>query len=115
MTFWSSDLCPRPPAETVARVTLRLAAPQCATDPDWEAERPASAVYRRVVRALHDHCTGPAGPLSAPGFIVCFHIVRHVLETDTGDEDMMIKGLKVRRRMYWLQYRGLLPKEQCFI
>ena len=82
----------------MARVTLRLSAPQCATDAGWEAERPASAVYRRVLLALHERCSADGGaPLSAPGFIVCFPLLRHVLETDTDKEDVMIKGLKVRR------------------
>ena len=88
----------------MARVTLRLSAPQCPTDPGWEAERPASAVYRRVVLALHDRCTAEdGGPLTAPGFIVCFHLIRHVLETDTDNEDMMIKGLKGTGIAEWRQ------------
>ncbi|XP_043189397.1 eIF-2-alpha kinase activator GCN1-like isoform X4 [Amphibalanus amphitrite] len=105
-------------AETVARVTLRLCAPQCATDAGWEAERPASAVYRRVVLALYDRCSaGDGSPLSAPAFIVCFPLLRHVLETDTENEDVMIKGLKLVEMHAQLRGDGdlldpsLLPRE----
>lgn len=97
-----------PAAETVGHVTLRLEAPQCETDAGWEAERPASAAYARVVRLLQTQ-TAAQGALSAPAFTVCWQLVRHVLETASGDEELMLQGLKVRHLhqsgMWWCQCR----------
>ncbi|XP_037092852.1 eIF-2-alpha kinase activator GCN1-like [Pollicipes pollicipes] len=88
------DAPQKPLAETVAHVTLRLAEPQCAVDAGWEAEQPAEAAYWRVLRLLHDRCAA-AGRLRAPAFVVCFHLLRHVLETATDDEELMLKGLRL--------------------
>ncbi|XP_037071382.1 eIF-2-alpha kinase activator GCN1-like [Pollicipes pollicipes] len=80
--------------EAVAHVTLRLTEPQCTVDAGWEAEQPAEAAYRRVLRLLHDRCAA-AGRLRAPAFVVCFHLLRHVLERANDDEELMLKGLKL--------------------